>query len=162
MVGAIRTALTSSQAGSTGQRRRQLSLLVMPEVLHRRDHLIHRLGLEVGERFRSQTGDDLPEGIARRVLGALDPPSYDRQVDDALTIDEPSVADYLASISHEHISEDASALLAMMRRVSGHDPKLWSVGTIGFDAYHYRYDSGREGDSFVIGFYPGKKRSPSI
>ena len=79
-------------------------------------------------------------------------------MDDALTIDEPSVADYLSSISHEHISEDASALLAMMRRVSGHDPKLWSVGTIGFDAYHYRYDSGREGDSFVIGFYPRKEK----
>jgi hypothetical protein len=33
---------------------------------------------------------------------------------------------------------------------------MWSAGTIGFDAYHYKYDSGREGDCYVIGFYPRK------
>ncbi len=31
---------------------------------------------------------------------------------------------------------------------------MWNVGTIGFDTYHYKYDSGREGDSQTIGFYP--------
>ncbi len=44
----------------------------------------------------------------------------------------------------------------MMQRISGHEPKLWNVGTIGFDIYHYKYDSGREGDGHVIGFYPRK------
>ena len=43
-----------------------------------------------------------------------------------------------------------------MKRVSGHEPKLWNVGTIGFGTYHYRYDSGREGDGHTIGFYPRK------
>lgn len=33
---------------------------------------------------------------------------------------------------------------------------MWNVGTIGFDTYHYKYDSGREGDSQTIGFYPRK------
>lgn len=43
-----------------------------------------------------------------------------------------------------------------MQRISGHAPTLWNVGTIGFDSYHYKYDSGREGDSQTIGFYPRK------
>lgn len=33
---------------------------------------------------------------------------------------------------------------------------MWGLGTIGFDSYHYRYDSGREGDCQAIGFYPRK------
>ena len=33
---------------------------------------------------------------------------------------------------------------------------MWNVGTIGFDTYHYKYDSGREGEGHIIGFYPRK------
>ncbi|NEN05714.1 DUF1801 domain-containing protein [Diaminobutyricibacter tongyongensis] len=44
----------------------------------------------------------------------------------------------------------------MMMRISGHEPKLWNVGTLGFGTYHYTYDSGREGDGHTIGFYPRK------
>ena len=44
----------------------------------------------------------------------------------------------------------------MMQRISGHEPTLWNVGTIGFGTYHYKYDSGREGDGHTIGFYPRK------
>ncbi len=33
---------------------------------------------------------------------------------------------------------------------------MWNVGTIGFDTYHYKYDSGREGDALIVGFYPRK------
>ena len=47
-------------------------------------------------------------------------------------------------------------LIGMMRRISGHEPKMWNVGTIGFDTYHYKYDSGREGDSQAISFYARK------
>ncbi len=35
---------------------------------------------------------------------------------------------------------------------------MWNAGTIGFDAYHYKYDSGREGDCYIIGFYPRKSK----
>lgn len=66
-----------------------------------------------------------------------------------------SVKDYLASLD-EQTAQDSQVLLEMMQRISGHEPKLWNVGTIGFDTYHYKYDSGREGDGLVIGFYPRK------
>ena len=67
-----------------------------------------------------------------------------------------SVEEYMTSLNDEKIVNDSRVLIEMMRRISGHEPKLWNVGTLGFDSYHYKYDSGREGDSFIIGFYPRK------
>ena len=64
--------------------------------------------------------------------------------------------DYIASINDEQTVKDSLVLVEMMQRISGHNPKKWNVRTIGFDSYHYKYDSGREGDSLVIGFYPRK------
>lgn len=65
------------------------------------------------------------------------------------------VKDYLASLDPA-TAANAHVLLDLMQRISGHEPKLWNAGTIGFDTYHYKYDSGREGDALVIGFYPRK------
>lgn len=67
-----------------------------------------------------------------------------------------SVKDFIASLGDEQTAKDSLALVEMMQRISGHEPELWNVGTIGFDTYHYKYDSGREGDAIVIGFYPRK------
>ncbi len=69
---------------------------------------------------------------------------------------EKSVKDYIASLDDEQTIKDAKTLLEMMQRISGHEPKLWNVGTIGFDTYHYKYDSGREGDGHILGFHPKK------
>ena len=66
-----------------------------------------------------------------------------------------SVDEYIASLD-EQTASDSSELLEMMRRISGQEPRLWNVGTIGFGTYHYQYDSGREGDGHTIGFYPRK------
>lgn len=72
-----------------------------------------------------------------------------------MNTDNPSPKDYLASLDDE-TAKDSQVLIDMMQRVSGQEPKLWNVGTFGFDTYHYKYDSGREGDGLVIGFYPRK------
>jgi hypothetical protein len=69
---------------------------------------------------------------------------------------ERSVQDYLATLDDQQTVEDSLTLIAMMQRISGQQPKLWNVGTIGFDSYHYKYESGREGDCHTIGFYPRK------
>ena len=45
-----------------------------------------------------------------------------------------------------------------MLRITGHRPKMWGANLIGFDTYHYKYDSGREGDSFVVGLSPRKAK----
>jgi hypothetical protein len=65
------------------------------------------------------------------------------------------VKDYIASLD-EQTTKDSEVLIAMMQRISKSEPKIWNAGTIGFDTYHYKYDSGREGDGHVIGFYPRK------
>jgi hypothetical protein len=67
-----------------------------------------------------------------------------------------SVQDYIASLEDEQTIKDSQVLIEMMKRISGHEPKMWNVGTIGFDTYHFKYDSGREGDSATISFYPRK------
>lgn len=69
--------------------------------------------------------------------------------------DGRSVDDYLATLD-EQTRADSETLIAMMRRVSGLEPTLWNVGTIGFGTYHYKYATGREGDGHTIGFYPRK------
>ena len=69
--------------------------------------------------------------------------------------DDRSVDEYLASLDAQ-TAADSQTLIEMMQRISGREPTLWNVGTIGFGTYHYRYDSGREGDGHTIGFYPRK------
>src|SRR5258708_15901342 len=46
-----------------------------------------------------------------------------------------SVEDYIASLDEQTVKE-SQVLIEMMQRISGHEPKLWNVGTIGFDTYH--------------------------
>ncbi len=64
--------------------------------------------------------------------------------------------DYISSIQDEQTLHDINVLIEIMQRISGAEPKLWNVGTLGFDTYHYKYNTKREGDNFVIGFYPRK------
>lgn len=68
------------------------------------------------------------------------------------------VTKYIASLNDEQTAKDSRTLIEMMRRISGHEPKLWNVGTIGFDTYHYKYESGREGDATPMSFYPRKNK----
>ena len=71
---------------------------------------------------------------------------------------ERSVSEFIASLADEQTVSDAETLVEILRRISGLEPTLWNVGTIGFGTYHYRYDSGREGDAHTIGFYPRRGR----
>lgn len=63
-----------------------------------------------------------------------------------------SVAAYLAAIADESRRKDCKAVAALMQKVTGCKPKMWGPSIVGFDSYHYTYDSGREGDSCVVGF----------
>lgn len=62
------------------------------------------------------------------------------------------VSDYLAAISDLQRRADCEQLLQMMQQITGCDAVMWGAGIVGFDQYHYRYDSGREGDMCVTGF----------
>jgi hypothetical protein len=53
-------------------------------------------------------------------------------------------------------SDDARRIAAIMAEVSGEPATMWGPGIVGYGSYHYRYDSGHEGDMCRIGFSPRK------
>jgi hypothetical protein len=69
---------------------------------------------------------------------------------------DASVDGFLHSIPDDARRQDCLRVLEIMKRVTGDEPKLWGTGMVGFGSYHYRYESGREGDWFVTGFSPRK------
>ena len=68
-----------------------------------------------------------------------------------------SVDDFLNAIEDPKKKADIDYVLTMMREVTGNEPKMWGGSIVGFDSYHYKYDSGREGDWFITGFSPRKQ-----
>lgn len=65
-----------------------------------------------------------------------------------------SVTDFIDSVQNETRRKDAKALLRLMKKVTGEPPKMWGPSIVGFGSYHYKYDSGHEGDMCVAGFSP--------
>ncbi|MCY4477909.1 MAG: DUF1801 domain-containing protein [Gammaproteobacteria bacterium] len=69
---------------------------------------------------------------------------------------DASVDAFLESVDNERRREDARTVTAMMKRITGWEPTMWGPSIVGFGEYHYRYDSGREGDFLITGFSPRK------
>jgi hypothetical protein len=67
-----------------------------------------------------------------------------------------SVADFLNAIEDAQVKADCKALVKLMKEVSGYEPAMWGGSIVGFGKYHYKYDSGHEGDSCLTGFSPRK------
>ncbi len=68
-----------------------------------------------------------------------------------------SVDEFLAAIQNRRRREDGLKVLEMMREITGLEPDMWGPSIIGFGDYHYKYESGREGDMFLTGFSPRKQ-----
>ena len=67
------------------------------------------------------------------------------------------VGSFLDAVENERRREDARTVNAMMERITGWEPRMWGPSIVGFGEYHYRYESGREGDFLITGFSPRKK-----
>lgn len=65
---------------------------------------------------------------------------------------DASVDDHLAAIASDEQRADCRALVELLRRVTGEEPRMWGPSIVGFGSYHYRYESGREGDACRVGF----------
>jgi hypothetical protein len=52
--------------------------------------------------------------------------------------------------------KDSHELIKLMKEATGFEPKMWGPSIIGFGNYHYKYDSGHEGDAPLLGFSPRK------
>jgi len=64
---------------------------------------------------------------------------------------------FLNLVSDENIRADCKEIVAMMRDATKEEPTMWGPAIIGFGQYHYKYESGHEGDICVIGFSPRKQ-----
>lgn len=63
-----------------------------------------------------------------------------------------SVKGYLSAIKDAARRADCEALAGLMTKATKAQPKMWGTSIVGFGSYHYKYDSGREGDSCLTGF----------
>lgn len=68
-----------------------------------------------------------------------------------------SVTAFMKDIQDEQMRRDARKVAAMMREATGARAKMWGASIVGFGEYHYKYDSGREGDFMITGFSPRKQ-----
>jgi hypothetical protein len=68
-----------------------------------------------------------------------------------------SVADFLNKVQDKQVRADCFAIADMMQKVSHAEPVMWGSAIVGFGTYHYVYESGREGDTVIIGFSPRKQ-----
>ena len=75
---------------------------------------------------------------------------------------DDSVDDFIAAIADDRKREDTEALLGIMEGVTGEKPHMWGPSIIGFGDQHYKYESGREGDWFKIGFSTSKAESDPL
>lgn len=77
-----------------------------------------------------------------------------RRSDAKTQVTPVAVEEFLSTVTNERRLADARTIIAIMRRVSGVEPVMCGASIIGFGSYHYRYESGHEGDTLVIGLSP--------
>ncbi len=68
-----------------------------------------------------------------------------------------NVTKFLNTIEDETKRKDCFEIIEMMKQVTDMQPKMWGTSIIGFGSYHYKYESGHEGDMCIIGFSPRKQ-----
>lgn len=70
---------------------------------------------------------------------------------------DASVEEFLHQVEHPTRRSDAIELNRIFQEVTGWQPRMWGPSIVGYGAYHYVYDSGREGDFLATGFSPRKQ-----
>ncbi len=70
---------------------------------------------------------------------------------------DTSVEEFLDSVQNDQRKKDGWYLYELLRNITGESPKMWGPSIIGYGSYHYKYESGREGDWFLAGFSPRKQ-----
>lgn len=65
---------------------------------------------------------------------------------------------FIEAVDHPGKREDGKVLDALFRKITGEAPKMWGPTIVGYGQYHYRYDSGHEGDICRVGFSPRKAK----
>lgn len=67
-----------------------------------------------------------------------------------------SVADFIHKEADAARQSDCLQINELFEKASGFEAKMWGTSIIGYGSYHYKYESGREGDAPLVGFSPRK------
>src|SRR2546430_11580670 len=73
------------------------------------------------------------------------------------TPNDQDVEQFLKNVDDERKCKDSCTILELMKQVTGIEPRMWGSSIVGFGSYHYKYESGREGDMPFAGFSPRKQ-----
>ena len=65
-----------------------------------------------------------------------------------------SVTSFINAVSDKTKRDDSFRIIEIMQSQTGFEPKMWGPSIVGFGSYHYKYDSGHEGDMLIVGFSP--------
>ncbi|MEO0607484.1 MAG: DUF1801 domain-containing protein [Pseudomonadota bacterium] len=79
------------------------------------------------------------------------------KADNKTQITEADPRRFIAAVEPEKKRAEAEQLLAFFNRVTGLKPQMWGGSIIGYGRYHYKYESGREGEFMLTGFSPRKQ-----
>jgi hypothetical protein len=113
--------------------------------------------VRVSTSCRQLAGDHPPAATAfPRAVGLKSGGRYVTMADSGnkTTATGGDVGAFIDGISDDQRRRDATLLIDTLREVTGEPPVLWGTSIVGFGSRHYRYDSGREGDTPAIGFSP--------
>jgi len=72
-------------------------------------------------------------------------------------VNNASVEKFLKTVKDEQKRLDSFKILEIMKKITKEEPKMWGPSIIGFGKYHYKYESGHEGDMCIAGFSPRKQ-----
>lgn len=70
---------------------------------------------------------------------------------------DASVETFLKAVENDKRRADAFQVLELMLSITKEPPKMWGPSIVGFGSYHYKYESGREGDMCAVGFSARKQ-----
>jgi len=69
---------------------------------------------------------------------------------------EVNVSEFILKVDNDIKRKDSFALVALFKTISGCEPKMWGPTIIDFGSYHYKYESGHQGEAPLTGFSPRK------
>lgn len=65
---------------------------------------------------------------------------------------DASIAEYIASRASEEQAADCKTLMAMLKKITKEQPRMWGPSIVGYSSYRYTYESGRTGEMCAVGF----------
>jgi hypothetical protein len=72
-------------------------------------------------------------------------------------VTEASPSAFINKVGDAQKRKDCHELIALMQEITGKPAKMWGPSIVGFGKYHYKYESGREGEMLMTGFSPRKQ-----